>query len=103
MAPENEIKIAIAGGGIAGLVLAAGLHKKHPHIDYHIYEAVPKYKDVGAGLALPRESVDFGSALELTRKSGSAASLDLPTGRTGAEFAGAPTGWFPRPPLKLCL
>ncbi|KAI1390896.1 FAD/NAD(P)-binding domain-containing protein [Hypoxylon trugodes] len=48
---DNRIKIAIAGGGIAGLALAAGLAKK-PHIDVHVYEAVPAYKDVGAGLAL---------------------------------------------------
>ncbi|KAI2621761.1 FAD/NAD(P)-binding domain-containing protein [Hypoxylon sp. NC1633] len=48
---ENRIRVAIAGGGIAGLALAAGLAKK-PHIDVHIYESVPAYKDVGAGLAL---------------------------------------------------
>lgn len=41
----------IVGGGIAGLALAAGLVKK-PHIDVHVYESVPAYKDVGAGLAL---------------------------------------------------
>lgn len=45
------LKVAIAGGGIAGLALARGLVKK-PHIDVHIYEAVDKFKDVGAGLAL---------------------------------------------------
>ncbi|KAI1376653.1 FAD/NAD(P)-binding domain-containing protein [Hypoxylon crocopeplum] len=48
---EYHIKVAIAGGGIAGLALAAGLAKK-PHIDVHVYESVPAYKDVGAGLAL---------------------------------------------------
>ena len=47
-----KIKLAIAGGGIAGLALAAGLYKKHAHIDFHIYESVPEYKDVGAGLAI---------------------------------------------------
>ncbi|KAK3346531.1 hypothetical protein B0T25DRAFT_461340 [Lasiosphaeria hispida] len=47
----RPIKIAIIGGGIAGLALAAGLTKK-PHLDVHVYEAVPEYKDVGAGLAL---------------------------------------------------
>ncbi|KAI1776428.1 FAD/NAD(P)-binding domain-containing protein [Hypoxylon cercidicola] len=48
---ETRVKIAIAGGGIAGLALAAGLAKK-PHLDVHVYESVPAYKDVGAGLAL---------------------------------------------------
>ncbi|KAL7625160.1 hypothetical protein AAE478_004375 [Parahypoxylon ruwenzoriense] len=48
---ERRIKIAIVGGGIAGLALAAGLAKQ-PHIDMHVYESVTAYKDVGAGLAL---------------------------------------------------
>ncbi|KAI1458443.1 FAD/NAD(P)-binding domain-containing protein [Annulohypoxylon moriforme] len=48
---ENRVKIAIVGGGIAGLALAVGLIKK-PHLDVHVYEAVSAYKDVGAGLAL---------------------------------------------------
>ena len=58
MGTENpRIKIAILGGGIAGLALAAGLHKKHKHIDFHIYEAVPDYKNVGAGLALHKNAI----------------------------------------------
>ncbi|KAI0884394.1 FAD/NAD(P)-binding domain-containing protein [Annulohypoxylon maeteangense] len=48
---ENRVKVAIVGGGIAGLALAVGLIKK-PHLDVHVYESVPAYKDVGAGLAL---------------------------------------------------
>ncbi len=57
MASNNRVKIIIAGGGIAGLALAAGLHRKHPHIDYHIYEAVASYGDVGAGLALHMNAI----------------------------------------------
>jgi salicylate hydroxylase len=57
MASKDKIKIAVAGGGIAGLALAAGLTRKHPHIDYHIYEAVPSYGDVGAGLALHMNAI----------------------------------------------
>ncbi|KAI1477969.1 FAD/NAD(P)-binding domain-containing protein [Daldinia eschscholtzii] len=48
---KGQIQIAIVGGGIAGLALAAGLVRK-PHIDVHVYESVPAYQDVGAGLAL---------------------------------------------------
>lgn len=48
---QSKIKVAIVGGGIAGLALGAGL-KKSSHIDFHIDESVPEYKDVGAGLAL---------------------------------------------------
>ncbi|KAI1214790.1 FAD/NAD(P)-binding domain-containing protein [Annulohypoxylon truncatum] len=51
MAENHRVKVAIVGGGIAGLALAAGLIKK-PHLDVHVYESVPAYQDVGAGLAL---------------------------------------------------
>ena len=54
--PDRKIKIAIAGGGIAGLALAAGLAKK-PHLEVHNYEGVPEYKDVGAGLALHMNAI----------------------------------------------
>ncbi|KAI0898104.1 FAD/NAD(P)-binding domain-containing protein [Annulohypoxylon nitens] len=48
---EGRVKVAIVGGGIAGLALAAGLIKK-PHLDVHVYEGSPAFKDIGAGLAL---------------------------------------------------
>ncbi|KAF2966817.1 hypothetical protein GQX73_g6756 [Xylaria multiplex] len=51
-----KIEIAIVGGGIAGLALAAGLVKK-THISVHIYEAVAQYSDVGAGLALHSNAI----------------------------------------------
>lgn len=51
------MKLAIVGGGIAGLALGAAIHKKHPHLDFHIYESVPAYKDVGAGLALHKNAI----------------------------------------------
>ncbi|KAK1027443.1 hypothetical protein LTR33_017479, partial [Friedmanniomyces endolithicus] len=53
---QRKIKIAIVGGGIAGLALGAGLKKKD-HINFHIYESVPAYKDVGAGLALHMNAI----------------------------------------------
>ncbi|EMC95131.1 hypothetical protein BAUCODRAFT_35123 [Baudoinia panamericana UAMH 10762] len=52
----KKINIAICGGGIAGLALAAGLKKKD-NIDFHVYESVPEYKDVGAGLALHMNAI----------------------------------------------
>ncbi|KAI0540063.1 hypothetical protein GGR58DRAFT_499470 [Xylaria digitata] len=51
-----KIEIAIVGGGIAGLALAAGLIKK-PHISVNVYEAVAQYSDVGAGLALHSNAI----------------------------------------------
>jgi len=57
MAPADApIKIALVGGGIGGLCLAAGLVKQ-PHIDVHVYESVPEYKDIGAGLALHMNAI----------------------------------------------
>ncbi|KAF7846487.1 hypothetical protein BT93_L4249 [Corymbia citriodora subsp. variegata] len=53
---EPKISIAIAGGGIGGLCLAVGLMNQ-PHIDLKIYEGVPEYKDIGAGLALHRNAI----------------------------------------------
>lgn len=52
----QKIKIAIAGGGISGLALAVGL-LHNPALDVHIYESVPEYKDVGAGLALHMNAI----------------------------------------------
>lgn len=44
------IKVAIVGGGIAGLCLARGL-VQYPHLQVTVYEATQKYLDIGGGLA----------------------------------------------------
>lgn len=46
-----KISIAIAGGGIGGLSLAASL-QSCPHIDVQVYEGTKVYKEVGGGLAI---------------------------------------------------
>ncbi|KAK4175199.1 hypothetical protein QBC36DRAFT_355320 [Triangularia setosa] len=56
MGSTSPVSIAIIGGGIAGLALATALIKK-PHLDIHVYESVPAYSDVGAGLALHRNAL----------------------------------------------
>ncbi|KAK4204625.1 hypothetical protein QBC40DRAFT_345360 [Triangularia verruculosa] len=56
MGSTAPVNIAIIGGGIAGLALAAALIKK-PHLDIHVYESVPAHSDVGAGLALHRNAL----------------------------------------------
>ncbi|KAI0398150.1 FAD/NAD(P)-binding domain-containing protein [Xylariaceae sp. FL0594] len=52
----QTISVAIVGGGVAGLSLAAGLIKL-AHIKLQVFEAVPKYADVGAGLALHQNAI----------------------------------------------
>ncbi|CAI7616068.1 unnamed protein product [Penicillium glandicola] len=42
--------ITIIGGGIGGLILAAGLH--HRKIPIQIYEAAPTFKEIGLGISL---------------------------------------------------
>ena len=54
---QAPMSLAIIGGGIAGLALGAAIARKHPHLDFHIYESVPSYKDVGAGLALHKNAI----------------------------------------------
>jgi len=51
MSEPQPVNIAIAGGGIAGLCLAIGL-LNHPHINLHIYEAAPRFAEIGAGVAI---------------------------------------------------
>ena len=48
MADSPKISIAIVGGGIGGLSLAAGL-QNCPHINVQVYEGTKVYKDVGGG------------------------------------------------------
>ena len=49
--PSSRTRIAIIGGGIAGLCCTLGL-LKHPHIDVHIYEAAPTFSEFGAGVEI---------------------------------------------------
>lgn len=51
----SKIRVAISGGGIAGLCLAAALNKLDPTRDcvqVDVYEASPEFTEVGAGLTL---------------------------------------------------
>ena len=52
----QKLKVAIIGGGICGAAIAVGLGKCS-HIDFHIYEKVRGYSDVGAGLSLHKNAL----------------------------------------------
>ncbi|GAB4074184.1 FAD-dependent monooxygenase [Barrientosiimonas marina] len=49
------MRLAIIGGGIGGLALAAGLHKKG--IKAHVFEKTQAFKPLGAGLGLGANAV----------------------------------------------
>lgn len=53
----SKISVALVGGGIGGLCLAAGLIEQDAHLDVHIYESVARYDDIGAGLALHMNAI----------------------------------------------
>ncbi|CEI41988.1 hypothetical protein FVEN_g11770 [Fusarium venenatum] len=46
-----KLEVAIAGGGIAGLITAIAL-LKHPHVNVQVYERAPEFKEIGASIAL---------------------------------------------------
>ncbi len=50
MASGETIKVAIIGGGIAGLGLALNLHARG--IDCEVFESVPEVKEMGVGITL---------------------------------------------------
>lgn len=47
-ASSKSYRVAIVGGGLAGVVLGIGLQKYN--IPFHIYEAAPNYGEIGAGV-----------------------------------------------------
>lgn len=53
--PPKPFKIAICGGGIAGLALAIGLLKRN--VPFHLYESAHAFAEVGAGVAFGPNSI----------------------------------------------
>lgn len=50
---DRKIKVAVIGGGIAGLALTTQLVKLR-HLDVHLYESAPQFSEIGAGISLVR-------------------------------------------------
>ncbi|KAI0549717.1 salicylate hydroxylase [Xylaria curta] len=47
----TSLKVAIIGGGLAGVTLGNALIQ-HPHIEVHIYESAPQFSERGAAVGL---------------------------------------------------
>lgn len=62
----QRLRIAISGGGLAGVTLAHAL-LRHPHLDVHIYESAPEFSEQGAAVGLSgnaqRALSEMGSSL----------------------------------------
>lgn len=58
---HNKIRVAIAGGGIAGATVFYAL-RQHHHLDVHIFEAAPKFREAGASIGIHHNAF---KALEL--------------------------------------
>lgn len=52
----KKISIAIIGGGIAGIALAANLFKLK-HLDVKLYESAPQFSEIGAGISFGANAV----------------------------------------------
>lgn len=58
---QAKIKVAVIGGGIAGLALSTNLIKNQ-NLDVHLYEAAPQFSEIGAGISFGANAV---KAIEL--------------------------------------
>lgn len=57
MTDQKPIRLAIIGGGLAGLALAIGILRRAPHIELTVYEAGPAFAEVGLGIAFTPNAV----------------------------------------------
>lgn len=58
---SQKIRVAISGGGLAGASLIHAL-LQHAHLDVHIFESAPEFKEAGAAVGTTKNAL---AALEL--------------------------------------
>jgi salicylate hydroxylase len=90
----SELKVAIVGGGIGGLVLALALRERG--IGFEIYEQAAELREIGAGVALSangtRELRRLGVAAHLEAVSVIPSALVIRRWNTGEVIADHPIG-----------
>ncbi|PGH02026.1 hypothetical protein AJ80_08920 [Polytolypa hystricis UAMH7299] len=59
---QKQFSVAIIGAGLAGLSLAIGLHRRG--VTSHVYDAAPKFLDIGAGLSFAVNSLKALEAVD---------------------------------------
>lgn len=62
---NQQIRIAISGGGLAGAALLHAL-LPFPHLDVHIFESAPAFKEAGQAVGITRNaltSLDLSHAM----------------------------------------
>lgn len=53
---DKKIKVAVIGGGIAGLALTTQL-VKNPNLEVHLFEAAAQFSEIGAGISFGANAV----------------------------------------------
>ena len=71
---DTPTRLAIIGGGLAGVTLANALIRI-PHLDVHVYEAAPEFSERGAAVGIAKNALAalrhiFPSVDELLARAG---------------------------------
>ncbi|GAA5012453.1 salicylate 1-monooxygenase [Acinetobacter puyangensis] len=64
---NTRIRIAVVGGGIAGLAFASNL-SKHAHLDIQMFEAAAQFSEIGAGISFGANAVKAIELLGLAKE-----------------------------------
>lgn len=64
---DKEIKVAVIGGGIAGLALMTQL-VENAHLDVHLFESAAQFSEIGAGISFGANAVKAIQLLGLSQE-----------------------------------
>lgn len=64
---DKKLKVAVIGGGIAGLALTTQL-VKYQHLDVHLFESAPQFSEIGAGISFGANAVKAIQLLGLSKE-----------------------------------